>query len=198
VFHDQPLTDEEQVASPNPRQIELNTATTYAARSAPLGIESDISNLDSRATCGARRSPARVPISEPAVASDSSSRRIANTRCYPPRRPVRRRQYRVRDMRAAYDTLDPNQAAIEDLITSTRCVPRSAGFTDFTAGAGEVAPCPCLCGPPATGAVAILSSHIGGRSAAGARTLAFVRDLAEHATSGNSYAQSAQQTCDVG
>jgi alpha-ketoglutarate-dependent 2,4-dichlorophenoxyacetate dioxygenase len=196
VFRDQPLTDEGQIAfTKSLGKIELNTANNVTRLDQRrLGIEmSDISNLDQQGNLLARDDRRRAfNLGNRLWHSDSSFKAVSAKYSLLSARivPSAGGNTEFADMRAAYDTLDPEtKAAIEDLITEHSLLfsRGQLGFTDFTAEE-RVKFVPVrhrlVRTNPATGRKSLfLSSHIGGIAGWPApEALAFVRDLAEHAT----------------
>jgi len=196
VFHDQPLTDEEQIAfTKSLGKIELNTANNVTRLDQRrLGIEmSDISNLDQQGNLLARDDRRRAfNLGNQLWHSDSSFKAVSAKYSLLSARivPSAGGNTEFADMRAAYDTLDPEtKAAIEDLITEHSLLfsRGQLGFTDFTAEERvKFAPVRhrLVRTNAATGRKSLfLSSHIGGIVGWPVpEALAFVRDLAEHAT----------------
>ena len=196
VFHDQPLSDEEQIAfTKSLGKIELNTANNVTRLDQRrLSIEmSDISNLDQQGKMLARDDRRRAfNLGNRLWHSDSSFKAVSAKYSLLSARvvPSAGGNTEFADMRAAYDTLDPEtKAEIEDLITEHSLLfsRGQLGFTDFTAEE-RVKFTPVrhrlVRTNPATGRKSLfLSSHIGGIVGWPApEALAFVRDLAEHAT----------------
>ena len=196
VFRDQPLSDEEQIAFTKALgKIELNTANNVTRLDQRrLGIEmSDISNLDQQGHLLARDDRRRAfNLGNQLWHSDSSFKAVSAKYSLLSARivPSAGGNTEFADMRAAYDTLDPEtKAAVEDLITEHSLLfsRGQLGFTDFTAEERvKFAPVRhhLVRTNPATGRKSLfLSSHIGGIVGWPApEALAFVRDLAEHAT----------------
>jgi alpha-ketoglutarate-dependent 2,4-dichlorophenoxyacetate dioxygenase len=196
VFHDQPLTDDQQIAfTKSLGKIELNTANNVTRLDQRrLSIEmSDISNLDQQGNLLARDDRRRAfNLGNRLWHSDSSFKAVSAKYSLLSARivPSAGGNTEFADMRAAYDTLDPEtKAAIEDLITEHSLLfsRGQLGFTDFTAEERvKFAPVRhrLVRTNPATGRRSLfLSSHIGGIVGWPApEALAFVRDLAEHAT----------------
>ena len=196
LFHDQPLSDDEQIASTRALgKIELNTANNVTRLDQRrLGIEmSDISNLDQQGNLLARDDRRRAfNLGNQLWHSDSSFKAVSAKYSLLSARivPSAGGNTEFADMRAAYDTLDPEtKAAIEDLITEHSLLfsRGQLGFTDFTAEERvKFAPVRhhLVRTNPATGRRSLfLSSHIGGIVGwLMPEALAFVRDLAEHAT----------------
>jgi len=196
VFHDQPLTDEEQIAfTKSLGKIELNTANNVTRLDQRrLGIEmSDISNLDQQGNLLARDDRRRAfNLGNRLWHSDSSFKAVSAKYSLLSARivPSAGGNTEFADMRAAYDTLDPEtKAAIEDLITEHSLLfsRGQLGFTDFTAEERVKFASVrhhLVRTNPATGRRSLfLSSHIGGIVGwPMPEALAFVRDLAEHAT----------------
>src|SRR5712671_8013204 len=124
VFHDQPLTDEQQIAfTRNLGKIELNTANNVTRLDQRrLSIEmSDISNLDQHSNMLARDDRRRAfNLGNRLWHSDSSFKSVSAKYSLLSARiiPSAGGNTEFADMRAAYDTLDPEtKAAIGDLIT---------------------------------------------------------------------------------
>ena len=196
VFRDQPLNDEEQIAfTKSLGKIELNTANNVTRLDQRrLGIEmSDISNLDQQGNLLAQDDRRRAfNLGNRLWHSDSSFKAVSAKYSLLSARivPSAGGNTEFADMRAAYDTLDPEtKAAIEDLITEHSLLfsRGQLGFTDFTAEERvKFAPVRhrLVRTNPATGRKSLfLSSHIGGIVGWPVpEALAFVRDLAEHAT----------------
>jgi alpha-ketoglutarate-dependent 2,4-dichlorophenoxyacetate dioxygenase len=196
VFHDQPLTDDQQIAfTKSLGKVELNTANNVTRLDQRrLSIEmSDISNLDQQGNLLARDDRRRAfNLGNRLWHSDSSFKAVSAKYSLLSARivPSAGGNTEFADMRAAYDTLDPEtKAAIEDLITEHSLLfsRGQLGFTDFTAEERvKFAPVRhrLVRTNPATGRRSLfLSSHIGGIVGWPApEALAFVRDLAEHAT----------------
>jgi alpha-ketoglutarate-dependent 2,4-dichlorophenoxyacetate dioxygenase len=196
LFHDQPLTDDEQIAfTKSLGKIELNTANNVTRLDQRrLGIEmSDISNLDQQGNLLARDDRRRAfNLGNQLWHSDSSFKAVSAKYSLLSARivPSAGGNTEFADMRAAYDTLDPEtKAAIEDLtIEHSLLFSRGQlGFTDFTAEERlKFAPVRhrLVRTNPATGRRSLfLSSHIGGIVGWPVpEALAFARDLAEHAT----------------
>src|ERR1700719_216872 len=175
VFHDQSLSDEQQIAfTRSLGKIELNTANNVTRLDQRrLSIEmSDISNLDQRSKLQApderRRS---VYLGNRLWHSDSSFKAVPAKYSLLSARtvPSAGGNTEFADMRAAYDALDPEtKAEIEDLITEHSLLfSRSQlGFTDFTAEERvKFAPVRhrLVRTNPRTGRKSLfLSSHIGG------------------------------------
>jgi alpha-ketoglutarate-dependent 2,4-dichlorophenoxyacetate dioxygenase len=196
VFHDQPLSDDQQIAfTKSLGKIELNTANNVTRLDQRrLGIEmSDISNLDQQGNLLARDDRRRAfNLGNRLWHSDSSFKAVPAKYSLLSARiiPSAGGNTEFADMRAAYDTLDPEtKAAIEDLITEHSLLfsRGQLGFTAFTAEE-RVKFTPVrhrlVRTNPATGRKSLfLSSHIGGIVGWPVpEALAFVRDLAEHAT----------------
>jgi len=196
VFHDQPLTDEQQIAfTKSLGKIELNTANNVTRLDQRrLSIEmSDISNLDQHSNMLARDDRRRAfNLGNRLWHSDSSFKAVPAKYSLLSARtvPSAGGNTEFADMRAAYDALDPeSRAEIEDLITEHSLLfsRGQLGFADFTAEE-RVKFTPVrhrlVRANPATGRKSLfLSSHIG--SIVGwpvPEALAFVRDLVEHAT----------------
>jgi alpha-ketoglutarate-dependent 2,4-dichlorophenoxyacetate dioxygenase len=196
VFRDQPLSDEEQIAfTKSLGKIELNTANNVTRLDQRrLSIEmSDISNLDQQGKMLARDDRRRAfNLGNRLWHSDSSFKAVSAKYSLLSARivPSAGGNTEFADMRAAYDTLDPQtKAEIEDLITEHSLLfsRGQLGFTDFTAEERmKFAPVRhrLVRTNPTTGRKSLfLSSHIGGIVGWPApEALAFVRDLAEHAT----------------
>jgi alpha-ketoglutarate-dependent 2,4-dichlorophenoxyacetate dioxygenase len=196
LFHDQPLTDDQQIAfTKSLGKIELNTANNVTRLDQRrLGIEmSDISNLDQQGNLLARDDRRRAfNLGNQLWHSDSSFKAVSAKYSLLSARvvPSAGGNTEFADMCAAYDTLDPEtKAAIEDLITEHSLLfsRGQLGFTDFTAEERvKFAPVRhrLVRTNPATGRRSLfLSSHIGGIVGWPVpEALAFVRELAEHAT----------------
>src|SRR5215470_5316304 len=196
VFHDQPLTDEEQIAfTKSLGKIELNTANNVTRLDQRrLSIEmSDISNLDQQGNLLARDDRRRAfNLGNRLWHSDSSFKSVSAKYSLLSARivPSAGGNTEFADMRAAYDALDPEtKAEIENLITEHSLLfsRGQLGFTDFTAEErAKFAPVRhrLVRTNPATRRKSLyLSSHIGSIVGWPApEALAFVRDLAEHAT----------------
>jgi len=196
VFHDQPLSDEEQVAfTRSLGKIELNTANNVTPLDQRrLGIEmSDISNLDQRGNMLERDDRRRAfNLGNRLWHSDSSFKVVPAKYSLLSARivPTAGGNTEFADMRAAYDALEAAaKAEIEDLVTehSLMFSRGQIGFTDFTAEERvKFAPVRhrLVRTNPATGRKSLyLSSHVGGIVGWPVpEALAFVRDLAEHAT----------------
>jgi alpha-ketoglutarate-dependent 2,4-dichlorophenoxyacetate dioxygenase len=196
VFHDQPLSDDQQIAfTKSLGKIELNTSNNVTRLDQRrLGIEmSDISNLDQRGSLLARDDRRRAfNLGNRLWHSDSSFKAVSAkysllSACIVPSAGG---NTEFADMRAAYDTLDPEtKAEIADLITEHSLLfsRGQLGFTDFTAEERlKFAPVRhrLVRTSSVTGRKSLfLSSHIGGIVGWPVpEALAFVRDLAEHAT----------------
>src|SRR5215831_9285291 len=196
VLHHQPLSDEEQIAFTKCLgKIELNTANNVTRLDQRrLSIEmSDISNLDQRGSLLARDDRRRAfNLGNRLWHSDSSFKAVPAKYSLLSARivPSAGGNTEFADMRAAYDTLDPEtKAEIENLITEHSLLfsRGQLGFTDFTAEErAKFAPARhrLVRTNPATGRKSLfLSSHIGGIVGWPVpEALAFVRDLVEHAT----------------
>ena len=196
LFHDQPLTDDQQIAfTKSLGKIELNTANNVTRLDQRrLGIEmSDISNLDQQGNLLARDDRRRAfNLGNQLWHSDSSFKAVSAKYSLLSARivPSAGGNTEFADMRAAYDTLDSEtKAEIEDLITEHSLLfsRGQLGFTDFTAEERvKFAPVRhrLVRTNPATGRKSLfLSSHIGGIVGWPVpEALAFVRELAEHAT----------------
>jgi len=196
LFHDQPLTDDQQIAfTKSLGKIELNTANNVTRLDQRrLGIEmSDISNLDQQGNLLARDDRRRAfNLGNRLWHSDSSFKAVPAKYSLLSARivPSAGGNTEFADMRAAYDTLDSEtKAEIADLITEHSLLfsRGQLGFTDFTAEERvKFAPVRhrLVRTNPATGRRSLfLSSHIGGIVGWPVpEALAFVRELAEHAT----------------
>jgi alpha-ketoglutarate-dependent 2,4-dichlorophenoxyacetate dioxygenase len=196
VFHDQPLTDEQQIAfTRSLGKIELNTANNVTRLDQRrLSIEmSDISNLDQHSNMLARDDRRRAfNLGNRLWHSDSSFKSVSAKYSLLSARviPSAGGNTEFADMRAAYDALDPEiKTEIEDLITEHSLLfsRGQLGFTDFTAEERvKFAPVRhrLVRTNPTTGRKSLfLSSHIGGIVGWPVPdAMAFVRDLAEHAT----------------
>jgi alpha-ketoglutarate-dependent 2,4-dichlorophenoxyacetate dioxygenase len=196
VFHDQRLSDEEQVAfTRSLGKIELNTANNVTPPDQRrLGIEmSDISNLDQRGNMLERDDRRRAfNLGNRLWHSDSSFKVVPAKYSLLSARivPIAGGNTEFADMRAAYDALEAAaKAEIEDLVTehSLMFSRGQIGFTDFTAEERvKFAPVRhrLVRTNLATGRKSLyLSSHVGGIVGWPVpEALAFVRDLAEHST----------------
>jgi alpha-ketoglutarate-dependent 2,4-dichlorophenoxyacetate dioxygenase len=196
VFHDQPLTDNQQIAfTRSLGKIELNTANNVTSLDQRrLSIEmSDISNLDQHSDLLARDDRRRAfNLGNRLWHSDSSFKAVPAKYSLLSARtvPSAGGNTEFADMRAAYDALDPEtKAEIEDLVTEHSLLfsRGQLGFVDFTTEERvKFAPVRHRLARtnPATGRKSLfLSSHIGGIVGWPVpEALAFVRDLAEHAT----------------
>jgi len=196
VFHDQPLTDEQQIAfTKSLGKIELNTANNVTRLDQRrLSIEmSDISNLDQHNNMLASDDRRRAfNLGNRLWHTDSSFKAVPgkysllSARIVPPAGG----NTEFADMRAAYDALDSTtKTEIEDLLTEHSLLfsRGQLGFSDFTAEErAKFAPVRqrLVRTNPATGRKSLfLSAHIGGVVGWPVpEALAFVRDLAEHAT----------------
>jgi alpha-ketoglutarate-dependent 2,4-dichlorophenoxyacetate dioxygenase len=196
VFRDQRLEDDQQVAfarSLGPlEQATGDIVSAPAERRLSMDLN-DISNLDKESRVLARDERRRLfELGNLLWHSDSSFKPVpAKYSILSARRiPPTGGNTEFADMRAAYDTLDPEtKAAIEDLITEHSLLfsRGQLGFTDFTAEErAKFAPVRhrLVRTNPATGRKSLfLSSHIGGIVGWPVpEALAFVRELAEHAT----------------
>ncbi len=196
VFHDQPLTDEQQIAfSKHLGKIELNTANNVTRLDQRrLSIEmSDISNLDQHGDMLARNDRRRAfNLGNRLWHSDSSFKAVPAKYSLLSARivPSVGGNTEFADMRAAYDALDPEiKNELEELVTEHSLLfsRGQLGFTDFTHEERvKFAPVRqrLVRTNPATGRKSLfLSSHIGGILGWPVpEALAFVRDLVEHAT----------------
>jgi alpha-ketoglutarate-dependent 2,4-dichlorophenoxyacetate dioxygenase len=196
VFRDQPLTDEQQIAfTRSLGKIELNTANNVTRLDQRrLSIEmSDISNLDQRGNMLARDDRRRAfNLGNRLWHSDSSFKAVSAKYSLLSARvvPAAGGNTEFADMRGAYDALDAEtKAEVEDLVTEHSLIfsRGQLGFTDFTAEERvKFAPVRhrLVRTNPATGRKSLfLSSHIGGIVGWPVpEALAFIRDLAEHAT----------------
>jgi alpha-ketoglutarate-dependent 2,4-dichlorophenoxyacetate dioxygenase len=196
VFRNQPLTDAQQIAfTASLGKIELNTANNVTrSEQRRLGYEmSDISNLDKDGNLLARDDRRRgFNLGNRLWHSDSSFKAAGSKYSLLSARviPTAGGNTEFADMRAAYDALDPEtKAEVENLITEHSLLFSRGqfGFTEFTVEERvKFAPVRhrLVRTNPATGRKSLyLSSHIG--SIVGwpvPEALAFVRDLAEHAT----------------
>jgi alpha-ketoglutarate-dependent 2,4-dichlorophenoxyacetate dioxygenase len=195
VFHDQRLTDEQQVAFSRqlgPLEDAISDLRPVEERRISMDLN-DISNLDQNNRIMARDDRRRLfGLGNLLWHSDSSFKKVPakysllSARVIPPKGG----NTEFADMRAAYDTLDEEtKAQIHDLICEhSQMYSRGIlGFTEFTEAEKQ------LCIPvlqrlvrrhPVTGRLSLyLSSHIGtivGWPMPEARS--FIRDLAEHAT----------------
>ena len=196
VVHDQPFSDEQQIAfTKGLGTIELNTANNVTRLDQRrLSIEmSDISNLDQHSTMLARDDRRRAfNLGNRLWHSDSSFKAVPAKYSLLSARiiPSGGGNTEFADMRGAYDALDPEtRAEFEDLVTEHSLLfsRGQLGFTDFTAEERvKFAPVRhrLVRTNPATGRKSLfLSSHIGGIVGWPVpEAMAFVRDLAEHAT----------------
>jgi alpha-ketoglutarate-dependent 2,4-dichlorophenoxyacetate dioxygenase len=196
VFHGQKLTDEQQIAfTRSLGKIELNTANNVTRLDQRrLGIEmSDISNLDQHGNMLARDDRRRAfNLGNRLWHSDSSFKAVPAKYSLLSARivPCASGNTEFADMRAAYDGLDgETKAEIEDLVTEHSLLfsRGQIGFTEFTPEERvKFAPVRhrLVRTNQATGRKSLfLSSHIGGIVGWPVpEALAFVRDLAEHAT----------------
>src|SRR5262245_50904555 len=196
VFHDQPLTDEQQIAfTRSLGKIELNTANNITRLDQRrLSIEmSDISNLDQHSNILARDDRRRAfNLGNRLWHSDSSFKAVPAkySLLSAPIIPSAGGNTEFADMRAAYDALDPEiKAEVEDLIAEHSLLfsRGQLGFTEFTAEERvKFAPVRhrLVRTNPTTGRKSLfLSSHIGGIVGWPVpEAMAFVRDLVEHAT----------------
>ena len=195
AFHDQHLTDEQQVAFSRqlgPLEDAVSDLRPVEERRISMDLN-DISNLDQNNRVMARDDRRRLfGLGNLLWHSDSSFKRVPakysllSARVIPPKGG----NTEFADMRAAYDTLDEEtKALVHDLICEHSQMYSRAilGFTEFTEAEKQ------LCIPvlqrlvrrhPVTGRLSLyLSSHIGtivGWPMPEARS--FIRDLAEHAT----------------
>jgi alpha-ketoglutarate-dependent 2,4-dichlorophenoxyacetate dioxygenase len=196
VFHDQPLSDAQQIAfTRSLGKIELNTANNVTRLDQRrLSIEmSDISNLDQQGNLLARDDRRRAfNLGNRLWHSDSSFKAVPAKYSLLSARiiPSAGGNTEFADMRGAYDALDAEaQAEVEDLITEHSLIfsRGQLGFTDFTAEErAKFAPVRhrLVRANQATGRKSLyLSSHIGGIVGWPVpEAMAFIRDLAEHAT----------------
>jgi alpha-ketoglutarate-dependent 2,4-dichlorophenoxyacetate dioxygenase len=196
VFHGQKLTDEQQIAfTRSLGKIELNTANNVTRLDQRrLGIEmSDISNLDQHGNMLARDDRRRAfNLGNRLWHSDSSFKAVPAKYSLLSARvvPGAGGNTEFADMRAAYDGLDgETKAEIEDLVTEHSLLfsRGQIGFAEFTPEERvKFAPVRhrLVRTNQATGRKSLfLSSHIGGVVGWPVpEALAFVRDLAEHAT----------------
>ena len=196
VFRNQPLTDAQQIAfTASLGKIELNTANNVTrSEERRLGYEmSDISNLDKDGNLLARDDRRRgFNLGNRLWHSDSSFKAVGSKYSLLSARvvPSAGGNTEFADMRAAYDALDPEtKAEVENLITEHSLLfsRGQLGFTEFTAEERvKFAPVRhrLVRTNPVTGRRSLyLSSHIGGIVGWPVpEALAFVRDLAEHAT----------------
>src|ERR1700738_2523010 len=199
VFHDQPLTDEQQIAfTRSLGKIELNTANNVTRLDQRrLSVEmSDISNLDQHSNLLARDDrPRAFNLGNRLWHSDSSFKAVSAKYSLLSARiiPSAGGNTEFADMRAAYDALDPEiKAEIEDLIPERSLLfSRSQlGFPDFTAEERvKFAPVRhrLVRTNPRTGHKSLfLSSHIGGIVGWPVpEAMAFGRDVGEHAMGEN-------------
>src|SRR5882757_7230498 len=195
VFHDQKIDDDQQlVFSRSLGPLEQATGDIAAPQDRRVSMDlNDISNLDKNNEVLARDDRRRLfGLGNQLWHSDSSFKPVpAKYSLLSARRiPAAGGNTEFADMRAAYDALDPEtKAEIEDLITEHSLLYSRGqlGFTDFTAEERvKFAPVrhSLVRTNPATGRKSLfLSSHIGGIVGWPVpEAMAFVRDLAEHAT----------------
>jgi alpha-ketoglutarate-dependent 2,4-dichlorophenoxyacetate dioxygenase len=196
VFHGQKLEDEQQIAfTRSLGKIELNTANNVTRLDQRrLGIEmSDISNLDQHGDMLARDDRRRAfNLGNRLWHSDSSFKAVPAKYSLLSARivPSAGGNTEFADMRAAYDALDAEtKAEIADLVTEHSLLfsRGQIGFTEFTPEERvKFAPVRhrLVRTNEATGRKSLfLSSHIGGIAGWPVpEAMAFVRDLAEHAT----------------
>src|SRR5260221_6855379 len=196
VFHDQPLTDEQQIAfTRSLGKIELNTANNITRLDhRRLSIEmSDISNLDQHSNILARDDRRRAfNLGNRVWHSDSSFKAVPAKYSLLSARiiPSAGGNTEFADMRAAYDALDPEiKAEIEVLITEHSLLfsRGQLGFTEFTAEERvKFAPVRhrlVRTNPPTGRKSLFLSSHIGGLvGSAVPGTIDPVRGLVQHPT----------------
>jgi alpha-ketoglutarate-dependent 2,4-dichlorophenoxyacetate dioxygenase len=196
VFRNQPLTDAQQIAfTASLGKIELNTANNVTRpEQRRLGYEmSDISNLDKDGNLLARDDRRRgFNLGNRLWHSDSSFKAAGSKYSLLSARvvPSAGGNTEFADMRAAYDALDPEtKVEVENLATEHSLLfsRGQLGFTEFTAEERvKFAPVRhrLVRTNAATGRKSLyLSSHIGGIVGwPMPEALAFVRDLAEHAT----------------
>src|SRR5882757_1083041 len=196
VFHDAPLTDEQQIAfTKSLGTIEPNTANNVTRLDQRrLSIEmSDISNLDQHSNMLARDDRRRAfNLGNRLWHSDSSFKSVPAKYSLLSARivPSAGGNTEFADMRGAYDALEAaTKAEVEDLITEHSLIfsRGQLGFTDFTAEERvkfAAVRHRLVRTNPATGRKSLfLSSHIGGIVGWPVpEAMAFVRDLAEHAT----------------
>lgn len=195
VFHDQRLTDEQQVAFSRqlgPLEDAISDLRPVEERRISMDLN-DISNLDQNNKIMARDDRRRLfGLGNLLWHSDSSFKKVPAKYSLLSARviPAKGGNTEFADMRAAYDTLDDEtKAQVHDLICEhSQMYSRGIlGFTEFTEAEKQ------LCIPvlqrlvrrhPVTGRLSLyLSSHIGtivGWPMPEARS--FIRDLVEHAT----------------
>ncbi len=195
VFHDQKLTDEQQMAfTLNFGEIENavgNNITKQNERRLPVGMN-DVSNLDQNNKPLARDDRRRMfNLGNQLWHSDSSFRAIPAKYSLLSARTITTKggNTEFADMRAAYDALDDEtKAEAEDLVCEHSLIYSrgSLGFTELTdeeKAMFKPVRQRLVRKHPVTGRKSLyLSSHIGtivGRPMPEAR--AFIRDLAEHA-----------------
>ena len=142
VFHEQPLTDDQQIAfTRSLGKIELNTANNITRLDQRrLSVEmSDISNLDQHSNILARDDRQRAfNLGNRLWHSDSSFKAVSAKYSLLSARiiPSAGGNTEFADMRAAYDALDPEiKGEIEDLITEHSLLfsRGQLGFTEATA-----------------------------------------------------------------
>jgi alpha-ketoglutarate-dependent 2,4-dichlorophenoxyacetate dioxygenase len=196
VFRDQPLTDAQQIAfTASLGKIELNTANNVTLpEQRRLGYEmSDISNLDKDGNLLERDDRRRgFNLGNRLWHSDSSFKAAGSKYSLLSARvvPSAGGNTEFADMRAAYDALDPEtKTEVENLVTEHSLLfsRGQLGFSEFSAEERvKFAPVRhrLVRTNAATGRRSLyLSSHIGGIVGWPVpEALAFVRDLAEHAT----------------
>jgi alpha-ketoglutarate-dependent 2,4-dichlorophenoxyacetate dioxygenase len=196
VFRDQPLTDAQQIAfTASLGKIELNTANNVTRpEQRRLGYEmSDISNLDKDGNLLERDDRRRgFNLGNRLWHSDSSFKAAGSKYSLLSARvvPSAGGNTEFADMRAAYDALDPEtKTEVENLVTEHSLLfsRGQLGFSEFSAEERvKFAPVRhrLVRTNAATGRRSLyLSSHIGGIVGWPVpEALAFVRDLAEHAT----------------
>jgi len=198
VFHDQPITDEQQCDfSRNFGELEVTLAGQMAKpedRRFGDRLElGDISNLDAQNRLRAREDHRRMyALANQLWHSDASFRAIGAgyTLLHARIVPSRGGNTEFADMRAAYDALDDaTKAEIDDLVTehSIRFSREQLGFqVDSPGNEDKLRPVRhrLVLTHPVTGRKSLyLSSHIGGIVGWPVpEARAFIRDLAEHAT----------------
>jgi alpha-ketoglutarate-dependent 2,4-dichlorophenoxyacetate dioxygenase len=196
VFHDQPLTDDEQLAfTRGLGRIELNNANNILKlEERRLSLEmTDISNLDKDSEMLARDDRRRAfNLGNQLWHSDSSFKAVPAKYSLLSARviPASGGNTEFADMRAAYDALAADtKAEIEDLVAEHSLLFSRGllGFTDFTPEErAKFAPVRqrLVRTHPVTGRKSLfLASHIGGIIGWPVpEARAFVRDLIEHAT----------------
>ena len=194
VFHDQPLTDDQQLAfTRSLGEMEQAVGTGLRAEYRLPTTFADVSNLDQNNQVFARDSRTRLfALGNRLWHSDSSFKVVPAKYSLLHARsiPSKGGNTEFADMRAGWDSLDPEtQAACEDLICEHSQIysRQILGFTDFTDDERQrFAPVRQVLvrTHPVTGRKSLyLSSHAGGIIGWPVpEARAFLRDLVEHAT----------------